>query len=173
MVLALGLNSITMMGEVRLPAVIADNMVLQRNSEVKLWGKATPGHELSVKPSWAKKAVKTTAENDSTWVVTVSTPEAGGPYSIDFAEGKSTKTVSNVLIGEVWFCTGQSNMEMPLGGFERQPVKDSNDMIARAKKSTPVRMFVADSEDGRWVRQYSKTPKFFFFKQKTAYEMPK
>lgn len=159
MVLALGLNSITMMGEVRLPAVIADNMVLQRNSEVKLWGKATPGHELSVKPSWAKKAVKTTAENDSTWVVTVSTPEAGGPYSIDFAEGKSTKTVSNVLIGEVWFCTGQSNMEMPLGGFERQPLKDSNDMIARAKKSTPVRMFVADSEDGRWVRQYSKTPK--------------
>lgn len=55
MVLALGLNSITMMGEVRLPAVIADNMVLQRNSEVKLWGKATPGHELSVKPHGQRK----------------------------------------------------------------------------------------------------------------------
>lgn len=71
MVLALGLNSITMMGEVRLPAVIADNMVLQKFGS-QVMGKATPGHELSVKPSWAKKAVKTTAENDSTWVVTVS-----------------------------------------------------------------------------------------------------
>lgn len=158
MALALGMNSIAMMGEVKLPSVIADNMVLQQSSEVKLWGKATPGQKLSIKPSWSKDGVRTTVQNDSTWIVTVTTPEAGGPYSIDFTEGKNTTTVNNVLIGEVWFCSGQSNMEMPMRGFDRQPLHGGNEVIARAKKSTPIRMFIADSKDGKWVRQFSKTP---------------
>ncbi len=144
--------------EITLPSVIGNNMVLQQQSDVKLWGKATPGKDVSVKPSWSKKSVKTTVASDSTWIVSVSTPEAGGPYSIDFVEGKTKSTIDNVLIGEVWFCTGQSNMEMPLRAFDRQPLDGGNETIARAKKSTPIRMFISDSKNGQWVRQFSKTP---------------
>lgn len=145
------------LAEIQLPAVIDSNMVLQRESDVKLWGKATPGKEVTVRPSWNNRKIKTKAASDSTWVVTVATPEAGGPYSIEFAEGKSTVTLDNVLIGEVWLCTGQSNMEQPLRGFDRQPVNGGNEVIARAKQTTPIRIFNADSKNGEWIRQYSKT----------------
>lgn len=157
-VLAATLTTLSMSADIKLPSVIGSNMVLQQQSNVKLWGKASPGKVVSVKPSWANKSAKAIADSDSTWVVTVATPQAGGPYTIDFAEGKSKTTVENVLIGEVWFCTGQSNMEMPMHGFDRQPLTGGNEVIARAKKSTPIRMFIADSKDGQWIRQYSKTP---------------
>lgn len=159
LVLSSALITLSASAEIKLPSVIADNMVLQQQSDVKLWGKATPGKQVSVKTSWNNKTVKTTASNDSTWIVSVPTPVAGGPYTIDFSEGKSKTAVNNVLIGEVWFCTGQSNMEMPMRGFDRQPLDGGNEVIARAKKSTPIRMFIADSKNGQWVRQFSKTPK--------------
>lgn len=158
MALSMALVVSTASAEIKLPAVIADNMMLQRQTEVRLWGKAIPGKEMSVKPSWSKKGVKTTVAADSTWMVTVSTPEAGGPYFIDFAQGKDRRRVDNVLVGEVWFCTGQSNMEMPMRGFDRQPLYGTNEDIARAKTSTPIRMFLADTKNGRWVPQMSKTP---------------
>jgi len=82
---------------------------------------------------------------------------AGGPYEISFSDGE-TLTLKNILIGEVWFCSGQSNMEMPMSGFDRQPTQGTNDIIAKAKVSTPIRIYNTDSKDGRWVRQFSKTP---------------
>ncbi len=144
---------------VSLPSVIADNMVLQQKSEVKLWGKAAPGSMISVTPSWNTETVSVKADTDSTWIVTVHTPEAGGPFTIGLSDGKDKTTLDNVLVGEVWLCTGQSNMEMPLRAFDRQPLDGGNETIARAKKSTPLRMFLADSKDGEWIRQYSKTPR--------------
>lgn len=156
--IVIGLAAGVALAEVKLPSVIADNMVLQQKSEVRLWGKATPGQVLSVRPSWGKNAVKTTVGNDSTWLITVSTPEAGGPYTIEFAVGKSKKIVDNVLIGEVWFCTGQSNMEMPMRGYDSQPVVGGNEVIAHAKKSTHIRIFNADWKNGKKIDQYSRTP---------------
>ena len=144
--------------EIKLPSVIADNMVLQQQTSVKLWGKATPGDKITATPSWDRQPVITTAQADSSWIVTLTTPAAGGPYSIDLNDGTNTTTLSNLLIGEVWLCSGQSNMEMPMRGFERQPLQGGNEMIARAKKRVPIRMFITDSHDGSWVRQSSKTP---------------
>lgn len=146
--------------KVKLPSVMADNMVLQQQSDVNIWGKAAPGKTVTVTASWSKAKAKVTAANDSTWQVQVATPEAGGPYTLTISDGEPV-TLSNILIGEVWFCSGQSNMEMPMRGFDRQPLRDgSNSVIAHAKAATPIRMFIVDSnERGEWVRQWSRTPK--------------
>ena len=68
------------------------------------------------------------------------TPSAGGPFEIMFDDGEIT-TLQNILIGEVWFCSGQSNMEMPMKGFHRQPVEGAQDILVKARKETPIRMF--------------------------------
>lgn len=144
--------------KVKLPHVLASNMVLQQDSNVKLWGKAKPNAKLSVKTSWDNKTYKTTVANDSTWLVTVKTPKADNkPYQIVFNDGEKTQ-LDNILIGEVWFCSGQSNMEMPMRGFDRQPLRGTNAIIAKQKPATPIRMFITDSKKGSWFRQFSKTP---------------
>jgi len=100
----------------QLPSLIGDNMVLQQSSDSKIWGKAEPGHKITVIPDWTS-AVSAKSGDDGKWSVLIPTPVAGGPYTIT-VEGKDTSIViNNVLIGEVWFCSGQSNMEMPLAGW--------------------------------------------------------
>ncbi|UOQ51180.1 sialate O-acetylesterase [Hymenobacter cellulosivorans] len=94
---------------VTLPALIADNMVLQQQSTVALWGWAEPGEAVTVTASWQKAPVKATADAQGNWLVRVPTGKAGGPYTVNF-QGKNQLTVSNVLLGEVWLCSGQSNM---------------------------------------------------------------
>lgn len=143
--------------KVTLPSVLADNMVLQQQTDVTLWGHATAGKRVVVTPSWSKQKTTTTADKDGKWELKVKTPEAGGPYDITFSDGETTK-LNSVLIGEVWFCSGQSNMEMPVRGFDRQPMKGCTDLIAKAKPKIPIRIFCTDSKDGQWVRQYSDTP---------------
>ncbi|MFT3936444.1 MAG: sialate O-acetylesterase [Chitinophagaceae bacterium] len=99
---------------IRLPALISDNMILQQNSTVKLWGWANSGERVSVAASWIKKPLMTTANPDGTWEVSIVTTKAGGPYTITFS-GSNTIEVKNVLLGEVWLASGQSNMEFFLG----------------------------------------------------------
>jgi len=143
--------------KVTLPSILGDNMVLQQQTEVELWGKARPNAVVTVKTSWNNRVYKSSSDGKGNWSLKVSTPVAGGSYKITFNDGELL-TLQNILIGEVWFCSGQSNMEMPMGGFDRQPVRGTNDLIAKAKPSTPIRMYTTDSKDGRWVRQFSKTP---------------
>ena len=117
--------------KIRLPEIIGNDMVLQQNAEVRLWGWAEPHAAVKVETSWgAGAAVKSDA--DGRWAVSVRTP-AGSyePQRITFASGDRV-TFDRVLIGEVWFAGGQSNMEMPLGGFWQCPVTDANEIIARA-----------------------------------------
>ena len=149
------LLSIDTEAKIVLPSVLADNMVLQQQTKVNLWGKASPNAKLSVKTSWNKHTVYTTVGADGRWKLSVETPKAGGPYQIVLNDGEPL-VLDNVLIGEVWFCSGQSNMEMPMRGFDRQPLKETNDIIAKAKPTTPIRIFNADSKDGKWVRQSNK-----------------
>ncbi|MBQ4226865.1 MAG: 9-O-acetylesterase, partial [Clostridia bacterium] len=91
-----------------------DNMVLQRNATARIWGKATPQSQVSVQPSWTSETYQVPVAADGKWCVQFPTPDAGGPYSITLSDGESL-TLQNVLIGEVWICSGQSNMEMPMG----------------------------------------------------------
>lgn len=113
---------------VKLPGYIGNNMVLQQNVEIKIPGETTPGAKVEVTPSWGK-TVKATADAEGKFIVTLNTPKAGGPYCITFNDG-DVVTVDNILSGEVWICSGQSNMEMPIAGWGQ--VMDFQTEIAMA-----------------------------------------
>lgn len=104
---------------VTLPSIFSDNMVLQQNSTVKIWGWAKPYEEITVTTSWDNKSYKVMTDNTMSWSVDVTTPEGSfTPYEIT-VEGWRKLTLKNVLIGEVWLCSGQSNMEWsPRNGIE-------------------------------------------------------
>ena len=101
-----------------LPKVLGSNMVLQQQSEVNLWGKAEPNRKVSVEASWSDAKILTRSDAEGRWAVKVATPEASfEPRSITISDGESL-TLDNILIGEVWVCSGQSNMEMPVKGAD-------------------------------------------------------
>ena len=151
--------------EVRLPAVLGDNMVLQRNTEVKLWGWSTPRKKVKIKTSWNRKKYRTRSDEEGRWLVKVATTGAGGPYSITFSDGKKTR-LENILLGEVWICSGQSNMEMPVQGFLGQPCLHAAETMREARQYPDIRLFTVarDSTDtpkddcvGEWLCSNPKT----------------
>ena len=101
-------------------AIFCDHMVLQQKSNVPIWGWALPGEKITVQPGWQQDGVSVTADKQGNWKVEIRTPGAGGPYTIRIS-GQNEIILSDVLIGEVWVCAGQSNMEVSLGwlGTER------------------------------------------------------
>lgn len=111
-------------GKVKLPAMMGDHMVLQQNSSVKLWGWAD-GKKVTVTTSWNNRTYQASTDKDGAWLVKVDTPEGGyTPYSITISDGTPV-TLSDILIGEVWICSGQSNMEMRMMGNAAQPIDNS------------------------------------------------
>ncbi|MEW6356015.1 MAG: sialate O-acetylesterase [Planctomycetota bacterium] len=100
-------------GDVKLPAVIGDNMVLQRHMDLQIWGWADAGEEVAVALCDRKAVV--TANDQGKWLATLKALPEGGPFEMT-VKGKNTITLKNVLIGEVWVCSGQSNMHMSLRG---------------------------------------------------------
>jgi sialate O-acetylesterase len=109
-VVILGVLASISFGEVRLPSVIGDNMVVQQKDKVAIWGWAEAGERIAVKGSWQWLFGKTVkADEDGKWMVHIPTPKAGGPYSIHI-KGENEITIKNVMSGEVWVCSGQSNM---------------------------------------------------------------
>lgn len=147
---------------VELPEIIGDNAVFQQQSEARLWGWSSPGSTVKVTPSWSDGKSYTAQADDRTgrWEVNVGTLKASfTPQSISFEDSESTVTIGNVLIGEVWFCSGQSNMEMPLRGFWCQPVEGAAQAIAYSSKYPGIRMVTIpkkgaytpqDKVEGRW-----------------------
>ncbi|MBN1796414.1 MAG: hypothetical protein JW804_07060 [Sedimentisphaerales bacterium] len=102
--------------DVTLPAIISSNMVLQQDTDVPLWGWAEPNENIQVQTSWGSRnfGTSTKAGSGGDWEVKIKTPKAGGPYTITI-KGNNSLELTNILIGEVWICSGQSNMEMPVG----------------------------------------------------------
>jgi len=126
--------------KVKLPAVFSDNMVLQQQTDAALWGKALPGEKLEVITSWNNKNYLVNVDNQGNFKLKVQTPKAGGPYEITFFDGEKL-ILHDVLIGEVWFCSGQSNMQMPVKGFTTMPVLNSNEVIATSANPS-IRLFL-------------------------------
>ncbi|MBN2862654.1 MAG: sialate O-acetylesterase [Bacteroidales bacterium] len=125
--------------DVTLPSIFGDNMVLQQQSEAAIWGKARAGSTVRVTTSWDRRSYSARTDIDGSWKVKVQTPAAGGPFTIRISEN-NTITLQNVLIGEVWICSGQSNMEMPMKGYRNQPVTGSNELIASSGNNN-IRLF--------------------------------
>ena len=180
-----GLNA---QAKVELPSFFSDNMVLQQQTECNIWGKADTGKSVVVITSWDKKSYSAKVDDNGDFLVKVKTPEAGGPYDITFALATISKssaassgmaydcTLHNVMIGEVWICSGQSNMEMLMKGYKAQPVEGATEELLSCKDNE-LRLFYAKrlaslepQQDlaGSWqeadiasVREFSATAYFF------------
>lgn len=140
LIMLLMTTSICGQSKIELPALICDNMVLQQETESILWGRSEPGSEIQVDASWGF-ATKTITLTDSTWELKISTPAAGGPYQITISSDDDKIVLNDVLIGEVWLCSGQSNMEMPLEGLSpKDSVFNSHAEILNANYSN-IRLF--------------------------------
>ena len=127
--------------KVKLPALMGDNMVLQQQADARLWGWAAAGATVRVTASWDGQTRACQADSEGRWLLTVKTPAASyAPYEITFDDGEPV-TLRNVLVGEVWLASGQSNMEMPLRGFGGCCVKEGVDEIIRAADHPNVRVF--------------------------------
>ena len=137
--LILFIGVLTLQAKVVPAPVFADGMILQQQTEAAIWGTAKPNSKVVITTTWSKSKTVVNSDADGKWTARLSTPVAGGPYEITFNDGEKL-TLKNVLIGEVWICSGQSNMEMPLKGFEAQPVADAADAIFSAKVSQPIRV---------------------------------
>lgn len=134
-------TAVVVRAQLRVPQIIGSGMVLQQNSDVSIWGWADPGAEITLAASWSDEDVLTRTGADGRWLASVSTPPASDtPCRIMIGDGQTRLVFDDVLIGEVWFCSGQSNMEMPLEGYWNQPVEGSNGDIARAEALSQVRM---------------------------------
>lgn len=97
-------------GNISLPEIFSDNMVLQQNAEIIFWGWAKTGEPVVIKADWLDNEVTVKASVQGTWKISLKTPVAGGPYNIHI-KGYNEVLLKNILIGEVWLCSGQSNME--------------------------------------------------------------
>jgi len=130
--------------EVRLPSVLGSHMVLQQKSEVNLWGWCAPSEKIIVKASWDTTQYVTKGTSGAKWTLKIKTPSAGGPYSITINE---KMVLEDVMIGEVWICSGQSNMEW--GG--NQKLKQSLDEAPTANNRN-IRFFYVQKSTSDYLQ---------------------
>ena len=176
--------SCTTQAPLEIPAIFSDNMVLQQNSQAIIWGKGQPNSEIVITADWGNKATAV-VNPDSSWQTTLPTIDAGGPYTLTISGSDSVITINNVLLGEVWLASGQSNMAMPLAGWKpNNPVEHSAEIIAEAADLN-IRMFTvarnvtatpADDVTGSWVVSSPETAGAFsatalFFARKLQSEL--
>ena len=138
---------------ISLPEIFSDNMVLQQKSDVIFWGWAKTGETIVIKADWIDSDITVKADVQGTWKTTIKTPGAGGPYNIHI-KGQNEVILKNVLIGEVWLCSGQSNMEMSAQwGIDNgdEEIKNANyPEIRLFTVSTSTSHFPQDHLAGKW-----------------------
>ncbi|MGG9960892.1 sialate O-acetylesterase [Ferruginibacter sp. SUN106] len=143
-----------LLATVQLPSFFSDGMVLQQQTNAAIWGRAKARAQVKVTTSWNKKTYIDVADEEGKWNVKVATPVAGGPYSIIVSDGDPL-TIKNILIGEVWLCSGQSNMEMPMKGFKDQPIIGSNDAVFNSTNEQ-IRIYTVPRAVERFTKDTSK-----------------
>jgi sialate O-acetylesterase len=169
-------------GQVQLPALIRDSMVVQRNKELKIWGWASPGERVRVRFEGNRSTV--TTGPDGKWVVTLPPMEAGGPYSMRIT-GKNEINLEHILVGDVWLCAGQSNMVHYMGIHNERYAGD-----IKSANYPEIRQFLVpgrpemegpadDLAGGTWrwanpedVNQFSVVAYFFALKLHEKYQVP-
>lgn len=149
------LLSVSLFAEVRLPRLFGDNMVLQRDKPIAVWGWASPGEKIIIRFNGQTRTVK--ADKQGQWTLRLDPMSAGGPYQMTVTGAKSDKTFNNVMVGEVWICSGQSNMEMPIAGwgkinnYQEEIAAANFDAIRQIKVPTTVALIPqTDIPNGEW-----------------------
>lgn len=168
--------------QVRLPRLIGDNMVLQRDTQLNLWGWATAGEKINI--SFAGRQYETIASADGRWRVVIPPMSTGGPYDLRI-DASNHLTIKNILIGDVWLCSGQSNMELPMARL-----KDKYPAVIAAAQNPNIRAFnvatrmewqrpLEDLDAGSWqmadpetVLQFSGVGYFFAKALYEKYHIP-
>lgn len=140
---ALLLTSVLSFGQIRLPAIVSSHMVLQRNAEVQLWGWASAGEEVSISTSWFDETVTVKTNSQGRWAAKVHTTNTLKPQFIIFKSQTSTILLEDVLFGEVWLCSGQSNMYQPVKGYAGQPTFGTQQTLVNARNSK-LRLFMVE-----------------------------
>lgn len=164
---ALLLATLPSLAELKVKQPCSDGMVLQQNTQATLWGHADAGASVTVCPSWTKTKYKVSASDQGVWQVKVSTPAASYTnYSVKVSCGKESITINDVLIGEVWFAGGQSNMQMPVRGFWNCPTEGYMDVLCQGPAHDKVRMYteptaatytVESDGKGHWAKADCET----------------
>ena len=178
---ALGLCT-SMQGQVRLPRLISDGMVLQRDTELKIWGWASPGENVVIE--FAGKQYTTRTDGSGDWMIMLPPMQAGGPLTMTITASNKL-TISNIMIGDVWLCSGQSNMELPVRRvrplYEAEIAAAENNLI---RSFTVPKTFVFtgpqnDLPGGKWVAaspetvlDFSATAWFFAREINKTYGVP-
>jgi sialate O-acetylesterase len=162
---------------IRLPPVMSSNMVLQQNSQATIWGWSDASERFTISCSWKTTIDSITALNSGKWKAKISTPSAGGPYTITIKGRSNSITLENILIGEVWLCSGQSNMEMS----NTQQIRDElpvckNDNIRFFTVAKATSEFPQEYAEGKWVSCNEETLRRFsaagyFFGKKLHQEL--
>lgn len=135
-----------------LPSVIGSNMVLQRRSRPPVWGWSIPDTVVTLKPGWSSEVYRVRADSSGKWMARIRTGEAGGPYTLRIEGPVESTTLTNVLLGEVWLCSGQSNMEWPLGPHQGlTPVEGGAEDAARAN-DPQMRLFTVGRQSANQPR---------------------
>jgi len=141
--------------EIRLPSLFSDHMVLQQGIRLKVWGTANPGERIAVKLGSRKD--KTVADENGNWQVKLRSMRAGGPYELTVTGESETLKRSDVLVGEVWVCSGQSNMQWSVSNSNNAQEEIAK---ARAYRTKVVEIAKADADYlQRLLPEYRKRPK--------------
>ncbi len=137
------LSAVLQAQDLRLAHIFTDHAVLQQQTQAPVWGWGKPGAQVSVSGSWNGEDVRTQVGKDGSWRVSLPTPAAdGAAYTLTVRSGKESLTVADVVLGEVWICSGQSNMEMPIRGFGFQEIEGAAEAILAAPETASrVRVF--------------------------------
>lgn len=114
--------------QVEMPTFFSDHLVLQQKSNAKIWGTAIGKKEVKVKTSWDNQSYTAKPDDKGNWTVVIKTASAGGPFTISVSQ-QNKIVLNDVLLGEVWLCSGQSNMDMPVKGYNNLPITNSLDIL--------------------------------------------
>jgi sialate O-acetylesterase len=168
--------------QIKLPRLISDGMILQRDEKVKIWGWALPNEKIELE--FSNKKYKTVTTQDGKWMIVLPAQKSGGPYEMTF-KASNTIVVKNILFGDVWVCSGQSNMELPMNRL-----KDKYKDVISVANNSNIRQFLVpdqyyfanekeDFSSGEWISaspvnvlQFSGVAYFFALEIYEKYKIP-
>ncbi len=129
----------------QLTSLFSDHMVLQQKSNVKFWGTDKPNNEITISTSWENES-KTIVDINGHWNVSIGTPSAGGPFKIEIKSNQHKIVLNDIMIGEVWLASGQSNMEMTLMGWPPNDIINNADEEIAKSSNSKIRMFNVEKQ---------------------------
>ena len=142
-------GQITAQPILRLPSIIGDHMVLQENSNVKIWGWAEPNKEVLIIPSWSQDTVRTKSTGDTKWLASIQTPAADNrTYTLTVQTQQRKIEVKDILVGQVWLCGGQSNMNYSAA----QGITDMQEELQKPMNPT-IRLFTVTRNSSPWYQE--------------------